>query len=180
MATGWIDHQYPTLDVDFIAQTVGNLAVDLAAQTLSSISVNLASQVLAQVITRLKFGTFNMIQAAVGFAAGQTQAIASITGKGAIYGLNFWADHAAADTSSIFQVVVDGGSTYSLYWVNLYTWNFSGAHYNMAKLTGYDTVNHIYSLNGLNGVTFETSLVIGYSSVAAASTTRLELYYSVL
>jgi len=61
-----IQAQYVNLDVDVVAQTIGNLNVDIAAQTIGNLAVNIAASAITMNVTVTGTANINIIAQTVG------------------------------------------------------------------------------------------------------------------
>jgi len=127
--------------------------------------VDIAYQALSQLIIRPKYGAAQRLFASVWVTPGQITNLASVSGKGIIYGGVLYLDAAVQQKSSMPRLSVDGQvlTGCSFYEINTYAWNKAQSHlYYELK---YDDVNFIFSVGLAYPITFESSFVVGYREI---------------
>jgi len=124
--------------------------------------VDIAYQALSQMIIRPKYGAAIRTQGMAAVTANAITTIATVAGKGMVYGGLLMLQSAASQRNSAPYIHVDGALLNNLTFFGLQRYGVEGeANYPM-KILRYDEVNFIYSVGFLYGITFETSLTITY------------------
>ena len=180
MATGWTDNTYPTINMDLIAQTIGNMAIDIAAQTIGNLGADIKAQTLDQLIGRDKRGTWGMEYGTLTVTAAGTSTMLTVTGKGMIYSIVIRANHSSSAVLGEPYTVIDGVTNDIVSWDNMNDLGLDLSNNPFLELAQRDTTNHIYMADGWRNITFETGFVLKYYSPVANGDVKMLVIYSVL
>lgn len=124
--------------------------------------VDIAYQALGEMIVRPKYGGAQSSVAAGGVTASVITGMLSIDGKGMTYGGVLLTEPAATQKDSVPIIVVDGELLTAMSFCNLSLYNIDKSYAMPWSLLVYDEVNFKYCVAIAYGITFETSLLIGY------------------
>lgn len=147
MPTGHADY---TLDVDVIAQSIGNLSIDIAQQSLSEIQ------------NRPKYGSAIATKSDITLTANTPSQLISIGGTGVIYGASFFISSSSIIDLDTIHIETDGDSWGLDKLLDIFERNASKPVSSLLWLTRWDKVNDTYALELGFGLTFEQSLSIIY------------------
>lgn len=95
-------------------------------------------------------------------AANESTVLATISGKGMVYGGVILFDYTSTQKNSIPVLAVDGKKLCAIKYATLNKYNIQGGGKYPVILTIYDEVNFIYGVAFSYGITFESELGISY------------------
>ena len=128
----------------------------------SRVDVDLFSQTLAEVITRNKYGGFNIIQVAMNVDANTDTEYISLTGTGYIYSSAFQTYGTDIQHDDYVYIVVDGVRSNAPSYKQMLDWGLFQIVTGIPFLCCYDEINYLYTGSWQAGITFEESVVKGY------------------
>lgn len=144
--------------------------------------VDFALQSLAEVIVRPKYGTRGMMDVIAPIDANVVNTIATVTGKGVIYGGALCVQGIASQKLDLVGSQLDGGGQYFCpTWEDMLKFGLRAKHGATWQPDCYDEINFRYASSLSFGITFETEFKILYSELSGNTPTLvLKILYAVL
>ncbi len=144
-------------------------------------SVDVAKQSLAQMINRPKYGGALQTKGSLAVDASVPTRLASITGKGVLYGGSVWLDYTSSQANSAIQMKLDGWILSSMTLLQLKDYGIVEPRSSIFTLSHYDAVNYNYSVGLSYGITFESYLdLYYYNAYANTPTVHYNLAYALI
>jgi len=133
--------------------------------------IDLAYQALSELINRPKYGAAQISTGIVGVAAGGTETLFSISGKGVIYGGTVRIASNATQQYSTPRITLDATGLAATTLQNLKKYVVNVEHSMPIYLLAYDNTNWLYSVAYSHGITFETSVLGQYTNAGSLTAT---------
>lgn len=124
--------------------------------------VDIALQGLSEVINRPKYGGAQETAGGVVVTAGEEKELASISGKGMIYGGLLFLEHTASQSSGIPKLTVDGNLLSAMSFITMNDFNITKQWAFTLYLMTFDEVLFRYAVAVSNEITFETGFKLIY------------------
>lgn len=124
--------------------------------------VDIAYQALSEMIVRPKYGGAVQSSGNTACPGNYITTLASIIGKGVLYGGTVWLDHTLTQANSELLLVIDSTFLYSPSFFRMSDYGVSNPRSSILSMNVFDSVNHIYSIGLSYGITFESHLAVAY------------------
>lgn len=124
--------------------------------------VDIAYQALAQLLVRPSYGAAQIDKGGKQVTADTDTELASISGKGVIYGGYVRLAHSSSQKSSSAFLVIDGTDMSAVAFVALNDYRINRPGANSIYLLQYDDVGFKYAAGLSQGITFESSVKLMY------------------
>jgi len=124
--------------------------------------VDVKLQELSQLIVRPKYGGGLSTTSVITVAANTDTILATIAGKGMVYGGVVLFDYTSEQKNSIPVMAVDGEKLGAIKYETLNKYGIRQGQQYPVTLTIYDNVNFVYGVAFSYGVTFETELSVSF------------------
>jgi len=125
--------------------------------------VDIAYQALAQLINRPMYGGVSSAVGGQTVLANTDTELASVYGKGMLYGGYLFLDHTSTQKDSRANLIIDDESVSNLKFSDMNKYSLSLPLSSIIHLLKFDDTNFIYSVGISYGITFETSVKIIYT-----------------
>lgn len=125
--------------------------------------VDVAYQALAQMIVRPKYGGAVQVSGNTAVSANGVTLLASISGKGVIYGGSVWLDFTSSQANAEIMMKLDGAFIFSQSFLRMKDYSILNPRSSIITLNKFDGTNFIYSAGLSYGITFESALDLGYN-----------------
>lgn len=169
---------------NMIAMLKGQYAgspINLEADASGNIQINLVAQELSELINRFKYGAPDLDAIYKVVAAGATETVYELTGKGQIYTSYMTIDSTVAQQNNVIEIFLDGERITTQNYISLKVYNMVDHTKYPIALTEYNEVDYTYTVIMCVGYTFETSIEMTYYNASAVSVTVYgEVVYSVI
>lgn len=143
--------------------------------------VDIKYQELNQVTTRPKYGGGIMKPGIVEVTASDYTLLRLVNGKGMLYGGALWLDYKFTQANSQVWLKTDNYVLNDLSFIRLSEYGIDNPRSAPVTLNVFDSENHIYSVGFSYGITFETSLELGYfEKYGKTPTVHYRLMYALI